>query len=44
MIEAIEPDIDQRLEDLYNPALKNHTVALCAGAWEKIHRGTLKKP
>jgi len=43
MIEAIQPEIDQRLEDFYYPALKNHAVALCAGAWEKIHAATLEK-
>jgi hypothetical protein len=43
MIEAVEPATDQRLEDLYNPALKNNAVALCTGAWEKIHAATREK-
>jgi hypothetical protein len=43
MAEAIQPATEQRLEDLYNPALENHAVALCAGAWEKIHAATRKK-
>jgi hypothetical protein len=43
MIEAIQPATDQWLEDYYNPALKNDAVAVCAGAWQKIHTATLKK-
>ena len=43
MIEAIQPATGQRLEELYNPALKNQAVAVCASAWEKIHAATRQK-
>jgi hypothetical protein len=43
MTESIQPATDQKQGDFYNPALKNHAVALCAGAWEKIHAATREK-
>jgi hypothetical protein len=43
MIKAIQPVPDQWLEDLYNPALKNPAVAVCAGAWERILSAALKE-